>query len=349
MPTLADTLDPDHNTLWAFNSNAEKLAALLDQANNVDQIPTIGQVCALATMLTNYWTPDAAQQRALDRVIGAYGPQGHGGGFLQGQAALPWRHFSRELIALQLVVRIAHYKYIEQKEHPLCGPVTFMHGIARRNIEEYVLYVTGLAEIRRGDLGPNTVKVKSGSNLLGKRPRANGADQIREADYIALASLREGSNLLAYRSASTNRTLEGMSTATTMKQWMRDAGFRNVEDHIHNGWRLAGLLRKADRTRVGQSIIEPHLRTLRLRLAGGNTVMLVAAGSLGEMSLGRDYSQSALMRVFGGHFMLALSVQISQTGATFGLVTWGRESAADVEIPWSKLASWYRGYICGLP
>ena len=350
MPTLAQTMDPNHNGLWVFNTPAQKLGVLLDMADSVVAVPAIGEVCAFVGMLKTYWTPSAREQRALDSVIGT--PLSllgvYHGGFLQAQAPLPWRHFSRELIALQLIVRIVRYKYIDQKNHPLCGPVTFMHGVARHDIEEYVLYVTGLAENRRGDLGAHTVKVKSGSNLLGKHPGA-GANEIREADYIALASLREASNIFAYRSASTNRTLEGMSSPASMMKWMRDAGYSNVEDHVHDGWRLHGLRMKADRTSLGNNLMRPHLLKMHQRLTNGYTVMLVAADSLANMARGRNHSQSALMRVFGGHFMLALSVDVRQNGAAFGLVTWGEEIAPTVEIPWSKIASWYRGFVCGQP
>lgn len=351
MPTLAQTLDLARNGLWAFGTPAEKLTALLDGANEVDVPPAIGDVQVFAELLKGHWTPGVPEQRALDSVIGTHLPvRGiYLGGFLQTQGLLPWRHFSRELIALQLVVRIVQCKYIEQKTHPICGPVTFMQGIARRNIEEYVLYVMGLAENRRGDLGTHTVKVKSSSNLLGKRPGVNDVHSIREADYIALASLRESSNLFAYRSAATNTTLEGMTTPASMMQWMRDAGYTNVEDHVHSGWRVHGLRMKADRTNLGRNLMGPHLQKMHQRLTNGHTVMLVGSASLAQMAQGKSYGQSALMRVFGGHFMLALSVDVRQNGAAFGLITWGEEIAPTVEIPWSKIASWYQGFICGQP
>lgn len=351
MQSLARILDPNNNGLMGLATPAEELAALLEQADEVDQVPAISQIFAFVRMLRSYWTPDAREQLALDRVIGEHLPLlgVYHGGFLQAQAALPWRHFSRELIALQLIVRIADYKFIDQKDHPLCGPVTFMHGIARRNIEEYALYVIGLAENRRGDLGTHTVKVKSSSNLLGRHARPQNSDQIREADYIALTSLREGSNIFAYRSASTNRTLEGMSSPASMMQWMRDAGFSNVEDHVHSGWRVHGLRMKADRTNLGRNLMRPHLLKMHQRLTNGYTVMLVAADSLANMAREKDHGQSALMRILGGHFMLALSVDVRQDGAAFGLVTWGEKIEPTVEIPWSKIASWYRGFVCGQP
>ena len=47
--------------------------------------------------------------------------------------------------------------------------------------------------------------------------------------------------------------------------------------------------------------------------------------------------------------MLSLYGDVRQDGAAFGLVTWGEKIEPTVEIPWSKIASWYRGFVCGQP
>ena len=258
MPTLAHVMGPVHDGLFMQPTDAEKLKVLLQEANNVDEPPSVDDVCAFVDLLKKYWTPaDGSRELlALNRVVGTrrsvMGAYDHG--FLQAQSALPWRHFSRE-----------------------------------------------------------------------------------------------GSNIFAYRSASTNRTLEGMSSPASMMQWMRDAGFSNVEDHVHPGWRVHGLRMKADRTNLGRNLMRPHLLKMQQRLANGYTVMLVAADSLANMAREKDHGQSALMRILGGHFMLAFSVDVRQDGAAFGLVTWGEEIEPKIEIPWSKIASWYRGFVCGQP
>jgi hypothetical protein len=90
MPTLAQTLNLARNGLWAFDTPAKKLTALLDGANEVDVSPAIGEVGAFVELLKNHWTPGALQQLALDRVIGTHRLyQGYDGGFLQAQAPLP--------------------------------------------------------------------------------------------------------------------------------------------------------------------------------------------------------------------------------------------------------------------
>ena len=159
-----------------------------------------------------YWKPSVIQDLALKKVVGikvGAGYQGiyrRMGGFLHGGGALPWVHFSRELVALQLIVRIADYKYIHQANHSLCGPVTFIQGVAQRDPAEYVDFVIDLATQRRGTIHNRTVHVRAGSALLHKHAHPNS---IKAADYIALASLRDSANLFPYRSRVTNTDLEG--------------------------------------------------------------------------------------------------------------------------------------------
>jgi len=354
MPTLDQVLQ---QALWKDKTIARE--TLLRAGADVDTVPTADEVEQYSRRLlrNGRWVPSAEAAAALDLVIGVRPdpqnqPHSYQGGFLRGNAALPWRHFSRERIALQLIVRIADYRYIEQQHHSLCGPVTFMHDIAKRTPQAYAAYVIGLAENRRGPLGQMTVKVKSGSSLLGKRINsAPGSPRICEADYIALASLRDGSNILAYRSPFTHTMLEGATSPVDMVRWMRDTGYQHVEDHSHMGsWRLRGLLIKAHRTSVGQNAVGPHLNQMRHKRNAGHTVMMCAAGSLANMALGRSLRDDMTMRVFGGHFMLVNSVDVTANGAIFDLVTWGRDSSENrIEIPWSKLASWYGGFVSGLP
>lgn len=354
MPTLQQAL---HLGLWDDTTAARE--ALLRAGADVDTAPTAREVEQYSRRLlrNQRWVPGPEAAAALDLVIGVRPdpvaqPRTYVGGFLRANAALPWRHFCRELIALQLIVRIADHRYIEQHHHSLCGPVTFMHDIAKRTPRDYAAYVIGLAENRRGTLGGMTVKVRSGSALLGKRPNSTpGSPRIREADYIALASLRDGSSILAYRSPFTSTMLQGATSTADMVRWMSDTGYRQVEDHSHiNSWRLRGLLVKAHRTSVGQNSVAPHLNTMRQKRNAGHTIMMCAAGNLANTALGRGWRDDMTMRVFGSHFMLVNAVDVTADGAIFDLVTWGLDSSEQrVEIPWSKLASWYGGFVSGLP
>ena len=321
-------------------SDAENTQAMLDIASKVGAAPTVNQVEQLYDDLVMYGNLSDVHKRALEKVVGSQAGAGYQGGFLHGGGPLPWVNFSRELIALQLIVRIADYKYIQQKNHELCGPVTFMQGVARRDPVEYVNFVIGLATQRRGTIGNRKIKVRAGSALLHKQPNPNS---IEEADYIALASLRDNANIFPYRSRFTSSATEGMTTPGEIVAWMRDAGFRNVEDHTHGGWPLAGMLMKAHRQAFAQRTMQQNVQTMDNRLTAGHTVIMCAAANLAHMALGQN------TRTSGAHATLVKGVAVRQDGITFSIVTWGQEVTNRVTIPWSKLGSWYQGFVCGQP
>jgi hypothetical protein len=344
VPELIDTLNM---ALYPYNTAAARAEALARSANQVDTNPPAGEVQLFFDVLRSYWEPTPFEVNAAAGVMGTKVGHAYVGGFLHSGGALPWVNFNREIVALQLICRIVDYKLIEQKNHPICGPVSFMHDIARQNPVAYVNFVIGLAENRRGTIGNVTVKVRSKSKLLHKHANPG---RMREADYIALASLRNADNILPYRGWWTNRVLEAVTLPSQVAKWMQDAGYQNVEDHSHLFWRLAGGLLKSDRNSFADSNMKPNLVKMQSALANGSTVIMYAAGNLAHTALRDHVRDPWLFTAFGGHFMLVRGVQISTTGAAFDLVTWGKDSKSNpVEIPWSNVARWYGGYICGNP
>ena len=342
MPTVETT----NANLWPYQTNAGKADYLLRTAKIVDVNPSVHDVELFYDLLTDYWNPTFAQVQALVKIVGAPAGNGYTGGFLHRTSALPWKHFRRELIALQLIIRIADFKLIEQRDHPICGPAAFMHGLARDNPEGYAEFVIGLAETRKGTIGNLKVKIRKGSNLLKKRPNAG---TMRDADYIALASLRDSDNIFAYRSVTTNRVLEDMSLSGDIVNWMKASGYSNVEDHSHASWRMSGALIESHREAFAKSAMQPNLWKMKNALTNGNTVVMRAAGNLAREAVGTGGRDGAFFTVFGGHFMLVRDLDIGTDGVKFDIVTWGRETNNLVEINWSKISSWYNGFICGTP
>ena len=179
--------------------------------------------------------------------------------------------------------------------------------------------------------------------------RSSRPNEIAAADYIALASLRDSANLLPYRARFTDGDAEGSTSPSEIIAWMRDAGFQNVENHTHLSWRVAGMLPKAQRQTFGQQTVRQHVQMMQNRLTAGSTVIMCAAGSLAHMALGEAERDSKFMRVFGAHVTLVKAVVVGANGVDFTLVSWGKEVQNAVTIPWSKLGSWYQGFVCGEP
>lgn len=333
--------------LWHLPDDAAKAEALLDAADKVDVHPTVAEVEAFFDQLENFWRCNMAQTNALMRVIGIPAGAGYAGGFLHNAGPLRFTNFSRELVALQLICRIADFNRIRQKSHPLCGPVTLIQDIASRDPVAYVDYVIGLAENGQGDLNGKPVHIAPGANILGKHPHHAS---IHEADYIALASLRQADGRLPYRAWYTNRTLQGATMPSKLVEWMTQSGYTNVQNHTHAGWKAAGILVHSHRESFATNRMRQSLNAMHGTIAAGDTVIMLAAGNLAHEILDDNRRDSKFVTIFGSHFMIVRGVNILGNGVSFDIVTWGRASAVPLkEISWSKIGSWYQGYISGTP
>ena len=284
---------------------------------------------------------------------------------------LLFRNFSRKLIAFQLIIRVMDSKFIDQGTHSLCGPVVLMEAFARNHPAAYVAYVCGLALNGTGAVqftgGAKTITLPTDSNIFGKQSIHT---EIPEADYIALASLRDQGFWLfhtPYRSHFTNQMIQGATTASTLVGWMRDAGYTNIENRtvtrVLNAVTNLAVGQHA-RDSVGESLMRNSVATAAQRIAQGHSVFMAVAGNLATYALGRtDHRDAKLVTAFAGHWVTLLSVNIVATvppgpgvvatrgGVQFEIRTWTKDSdTTNLEtVPWSKVGNWYRGFVCGTP
>ncbi len=334
------------------NNDDTRFNYLLEQASLVDQNPTANQVEQAVRQIRQYWRPTQKQVDALRIVVGRQRPNNfQGPSFLTGAGALEFANFHRELIALQLVVRIANPNLMLQGTHSLCGPVAFLIGLAHQDPAMYVQYVIDLATTRQGSLTIGNarslnVHVRRKSNILQK-PTDHA--EIPEADYVALASLRNSESILPYRSKFTNRMLQGATTNGELCKWMEKAGFQHCQDHSHLGnpaWSLA---------LGGEGRVRANLQLAIQRLAANPPYTVLMSGAQGsnlaKKALSDNYLDTGFTKIFGAHIVLLRGVTIGAAGVQFDIVSWGRETDAAnlVTIPWDVVRSTYRGFVCGQP
>lgn len=339
-------------TLWAFNTPQGKLNALLNEIDNITSAASANEVRQYVLLIKQHLvTPlNGVQELALRDIVGT-------GEFIDHTTPIAFVNMDRFLIALQLVARVIDYNHIQQKGHSLCGPVTLMHDFAKRESVGYVRYVIGLAENRRGYIqllgqDPKLVKVKKRSNILNKTITRNASGAgIVEADYIALVSLREDASVLPYRATMTNTMLQGATTSTEMKTWMEEMGYSNVADHTLNRmWAVAAKMGDL------QAKFSNHITAAKAELTQGRVIYLCAAGKLTQFQLNQPITtgfEGTFMTYLGGHWMLCRDIEINPAnGVRFALDSWGKSSQTggnDPWLPWSKVTSWYRGYVSGHP
>ena len=103
------------------------------------------------------------------------------------------------------------------------------------------------------------------------------------------------------------------------------------------------MLVKADRQAFAQQTMLPNVQTMQNRLTAGYTVIMCASANLAHMALGEATRDS------GAHAIFVKAVAVGPNGVSFTIVSWGQEVKNAVTIPWSKLGSWYQGFVCGQP
>jgi hypothetical protein len=72
------------------------------------------------------------------------------------------------------------------------------------------------------------------------------------------------------------------------------------------------------------------------------------ASNFATFTLGQA-RQATYMQAFGGHWITLLSAVIAANGVDFSIRTWGTENPVPVNMPWTKVGNWYRGFISATP
>jgi len=147
--------------------------------------------------------------------------------FRQGSGSLAFKCITdRDKFVANLRDRANNPFLIQQGFTPLCGPAAFMHCIAIDRPADYVHYVLDLAEHGVGKLGGLTVKpgdsCRSASLLVtaGKITR----DATDPVDWVALASLRDSSNLI-FDMNGPRSDIAGITLGRAMADWFSATGW----------------------------------------------------------------------------------------------------------------------------
>jgi hypothetical protein len=144
-----------------------------------------------------------------------------------GGGAFPNLGVSRSAFALDLMNRINSPSLLDQRVTSLCGPAVFLYSVLCKDPEVFAQYVIDLYETGQAKIG--SLVVKPGSDC---RNYAVVARKIAPVDWVALASLRDGSNaLLDYDEPSV--AAGGITLPSAVAGWFRSAGFKSVTNRTN--------------------------------------------------------------------------------------------------------------------
>ena len=253
--------------------------------------------------------------------------------FLHKAAPLKFKNYNRSLLALQLLVRVGDVLKIDQRDEQVCGPNTFIAGVASNSALRYVHFVTELAE-----KGQSEIKLDDHqAGLKVVIPPANFAqlsqydlehspdtshetdadidDHIHEADFIALVGLRAYYNhLIGYKNGS---LVFGATTAPEIENWMRIAGYKHVKRYT---------LQSADDIKRCERLIKY-----------GYTITFFTTGRATQQMMDGEVTatfRGPIPKLFDGHIVTLQSVRFleSTQQVVARIRSWGSQSE-EVTMP----------------
>src|SRR5688572_15142105 len=130
-----------------------------------------------------------------------------------GPAVFPNLGTSRALFAQALSDRVRLPALMDQGSASLCGPAVFLFAVLRKNPEVFAKYVIDLYETGHGKIGG--LVVSPGIDCRNYRPVGTA---IAAVDWVALASLRDSTNVFSDYESHTNEA-SGITLPGTLAGW----------------------------------------------------------------------------------------------------------------------------------
>ena len=235
-----------------------------------------------------------------------------------GTGAFPNLGLSRSLFAQALMDRVNSPTMLDQGATSLCGPAVFLYNVLKREPEDFARYVIELYETGRGRI--RSLEVKAGVDCRNYRPPGS---QVAAVDWVALASLRDGSNsVFDYDSAAVQ--VGGITLPGTLAGWFSAAQFSQVENktNLFFDSDLSTLVKASQRFSSGSVVC---------LLIGANML----SGRSGDTMIPDHWvSLSSPVRIDGTSTAYLLSRgdnvnkdgKVRKAGISFDVFTWGETS-----------------------
>ncbi|MCW8470739.1 hypothetical protein OQJ19_08740 [Fluoribacter gormanii] len=249
--------------------------------------------------------------------------------FLNNMDPLKFKNFDRNLLALQMMIRVLDPRYINQRDEQVCGVNAFVHNIALFNPLKYVQIVSeiaskGVCDLKEFAGKEGLLRIEVTESVANKK--SDQGDTIRDVDHVILNGIRSSENSIARYSeegAELAKQLFGVTTHQEINRWMKQAGYHHVQNiPIHN--------REA-------------VKQLQLLIQDGYKVGFAGTGSLASYILdpdeGEPERQNLIQRFMDGHFFIIRNIDYDEQNdmVNVRIMTWGREESASIPFDvWKK-------------
>ncbi|MGM9452834.1 hypothetical protein ACTAZI_05790 [Legionella bozemanae] len=249
--------------------------------------------------------------------------------FLNNDDPLKFKNFDRDLLVLQMMIRVLDPRYINQRNEQVCGVNAFVHHIALLNPLKYVQIVTelaakGICDLKEFSGKEGVLRVEVTDGVANKK--SSDGTTIHDADHIILNGIRSSENSIVHYSeegADLAKKLFGVTSHHEINNWMQQAGY----NHVHN----ISIHHRA------------AIKQLQLLIQDGYMVGFAGTGSLAKYILapeqGEPKNQNVVQRFMDGHFFIIRNIEFDEQNdkVNIRIMTWGKEQSASIPFDvWTK-------------
>jgi hypothetical protein len=148
--------------------------------------------------------------------------------FLERDGPQRFPKLDRDRVGIDLLLRVANPGIISQGEAGLCGPVSFLYGLAFDSPAAYARYGIDLFEKGRAKIGEFDIEPGTDCrNYLPPPPMSHG-------EWLTAGSLRDSENFLLDYDGVDRNWFSDSSTNDEVAKWFSKAGYTDVrsEDNL---------------------------------------------------------------------------------------------------------------------
>ncbi len=255
--------------------------------------------------------------------------------------------------AFQLALRIREPKLINQTSTNLCGPNSLVIQMARDRPSQYATIATQL--YRTGKSALDKLPIEPANSIV----QGFDAAALGECDYVVLGSVRNSAAIL-YGDGIV-RTIGLLTKPGVLCDWLRQAGYKSVEDHTFfdvpfyakpisaaTGGSLHGPRTTGFSSPSNNAQKVTNLRLMATKLGTGHKVIMNAEALLSAGLVQDNLTGSGLTgpsNAMETHWTFVSKMTLSATHvAEIKLYTWGG-SFKKQNIPIDDFASRYAGFV----
>lgn len=243
--------------------------------------------------------------------------------FLDNKSPLKFVNFDKNLLTVQMLLRVLDPRFIDQRDTQVCGVNSYVHNLALFNPVHYVNLVSELAlegqvDLKDATTGDTRLHIHI-SDAIANKQASSSFNEIHDADHIILNGLRDSENKTVGYSQegdTFSKQLFGVTTHKEVNQWMKDSGFLNVQN-----------IRMDTKT---------SLKQLELLIKDGYMTGFAGTSKLAGFILDNSQvpqKQNFFKQFMDGHFFTITNIEYNEQKDTVKvrIITWGTE--VESEIP----------------